>query len=57
VEIHAEVTVIELDPALAECQVIGAAMNAVCRDVVVRDRSPRDGLWVFELRADPPRPS
>ncbi|MDQ3913790.1 MAG: hypothetical protein M3285_02840 [Actinomycetota bacterium] len=55
-EILVEVTVVELDRVLAECRAIGAAMNASCRDIVVRDRTRRDGVWVFELRADQPRP-
>ncbi len=54
--IHVEVTVIELDRVLAECRAIGAAMNASCKDVVVRDRTRRNGAWVFELHADHPNP-
>lgn len=56
VEIRVQVTVSELDRILAECRAIGAAMNASCRDIAVRDRSRRDGVWVFELRAEHPRP-
>ncbi len=43
-EIVVEVTVVELDRVLAECRAIAAAMNASCRDVVVRDRERRDGV-------------
>ena len=55
-EIRVEVSVPELDRVLAECRAIGVALNASCRDVVVRDRTRRDGVWVFELRADHPKP-
>ncbi|MDQ3913789.1 MAG: hypothetical protein M3323_00435 [Actinomycetota bacterium] len=55
-EIRVQVTVSELDRVLAECRAIGVAMEASCRDVVVRDRTRRDEAWVFELRAEHPRP-
>lgn len=54
--ITVEVTVSELDRVLAECRAIGAAMDASCRDIVVRERTRRNGVWVFELRAEHPRP-
>ena len=54
--ITVEVAVAELDRVLAECRAIGAAMDASCSDVVVRERIRRDGVWVFELRAEHPRP-
>jgi hypothetical protein len=55
-EITVEVTVVELDRVLAESRAIGAAMNSSCRDLVVGERTRRDGVWIFELRAEHPCP-